>query len=85
MRTLKQEWAFERCFKNKGGLAGIITRLNQIATDRSTHSLEGIQLLDAANIVSNILNNWNDFPEESWRAFEHRSRNYHESRLTSED
>jgi len=74
MRTLKQKWAFERCFRNKGILAGALSNLNRMAYDLSTLRHEEEDLLKVCSILSDALKHWDDFPTQSWKLFERRSR-----------
>jgi len=72
MRTLKQKWASERCWQNKGSLAAIESLLSRLAHHPATLSHERQSLIDAHSIISNVLKNWDDFPTQSWKLFERR-------------
>jgi len=74
MRTLRQRWAFERCFQHKGSLAGILSRLSQIAHNPSTLSMEKDALIVAYDVVSDVLKNWDEYPTQSWKIFQRRAR-----------
>jgi len=74
MRTLKQKWAFERCFRQKGSLASILSNLSQIANAKSTLHHEGRELADAHVAIARVLRFWDSCKEESWKRFERRSK-----------
>ena len=74
MRTLKQKWASERCWQNKGSLAAITSLLSRLAYHPATLQHEREALIKAYNITSYTLKNWDDFPTQSWELFERRSR-----------
>ena len=57
-RTIKQQWASERCWQNKGSLAGAGARLRQIAYAHSTLPKETKQLLLACTIIDDLLAYW---------------------------
>jgi hypothetical protein len=66
-QSLKQKWVSERLFSTKGSLAGIIVRLNQIASASSTLGLEActifqvIELLRTIDVDMNREKSWNKF------------------------
>ena len=56
--TIEQKWAMERCWQNRGSLAGMITRISQIASDDSTLDSEYLKLLEANYILQHLLDRW---------------------------
>jgi hypothetical protein len=63
-----QQFHYIREFQSLGSLAGILTRLEQIAREPTTLSGESIILGDAAHNVRLVLSGWKD---NSPRAKEH--------------
>ena len=74
MRTLKQKWAFERCFQNKGSLAIVLSSLSRLAHCDSTLNLESLRLSQAYDLVKDVLRNYDSKQETSWEQFERRSK-----------
>jgi hypothetical protein len=63
--TKSQDWARERCWHNKGSLAGIIVRISQIASSDSTLDTEYNKLLTANDYLQRVLDQWNSRKDES--------------------
>ena len=57
-RTIKQSWAFERTFFNKGSLVSIRTRLQNILWSDSTLLDERSKLLAAVDLIDLVLDSW---------------------------
>jgi len=57
-KSIDQQWAFERCFHNKGSLVGVRSRLGQIAGDSSTLPDESASILYIITEISMILKTW---------------------------
>ena len=68
-KSLKQQWSYERLFCHKGSLAGIVTRLDQIARAPSTLGTEAndlflaIRLIKSVDVVKDQEISWNKFKE----------------------
>ena len=71
MRTKKQNWAFERCWCNKGGIAGAAARLRMIANCASTLPQESEELKAIAAKLGNMAQIWNDekIKKRSWNMY----------------
>ena len=67
MASKMQKWQRERCFANKGGLAGIRVRLKQIVDCKSTLIGEEQLLAAAIGRIDMALRNW-DLNESASKA-----------------
>ena len=72
MKTLKQEWQFERTFYNLGSLAGIKSVLYRIVEAKSTLPIESAWIRMALEYLEELKFRTN--LEESWRMYEERSK-----------
>ena len=73
-RTLKQQWQFERCWKNFGGVSSTIERLKRIAFDDSTLVSEQMHITNAIITLTKVLNDWRNKDELSYEVFENRRK-----------
>jgi len=60
MRSTRQNWAWERCFNSKGGLASSAGLLRSIASRASTLPQESEELKVIAAKLGNMAQIWND-------------------------
>lgn len=73
-RSLRQQWSWERKFEIFGSLAGIRTRLNQIANYDSILYAEGVLLLEAVNSIELVIKKLKkpETEEQSFNEFQAR-------------
>ena len=71
-RSIKQRWVAERCWMNKGSLAGAAARLRMIAKDPSTLPDEASSIAQAVTRLESLLFTWDSKTrrEISWEQFE---------------
>ena len=57
-RSIKQRWFAERCWQNKGSLAGVTARLRMIAKDPSTLPDEASSIDHVITELQSVLYTW---------------------------
>ena len=58
--SIKKQWAFERCFRNKGLVVSASAALRRVAADSSTMLDETVSLSSISKMIDGVLNHWDD-------------------------
>ena len=58
--SVKRQWAFERCFRNKGLIVSASAALKRVAADTSTMLDETVSLSSISKVINDVLTHWDD-------------------------
>jgi hypothetical protein len=74
-KSVTQQWVSERCFSSYGSLEGIVTRLRQIANNRSTLISERDTLLAMVDTLRIFIASWNSDNAKDRSLAQYKERN----------